>query len=419
MCSFKNLLFVFIAFSIFTSCEDSLSTEVIDEQVEIKTRSQLTTSFAPQVVGDRLKFEDYRHFKNYINDMTRIHDDNTEDFAAIIQDIVTFPKNLFAAFDAQVFSDPSNRFIPAVSDEVLMSLLNLDYEVQIDETLLTFITNDQIIASEAANTATKNQLRAIAKGVVLSTHLLPEHTFAHERNELQDIVARSWCGCKVTVEQIDCNTVQVEGSCRNIIWGDADGTARYEIVDQFNNVISSVNNIDVNGNFEFTIDITNLPTASFIFVDVDSNCAFDGAASVVLTPGSTCDKNYRSTIWDWSQSGDRAISFQTKYDNNFWGDYVQAKIYSYRRRSGRWIRDRAELTVSVEADVRGFSCFVLKSESETKDCNNCSVKKAREYIGVANDNFHFCTDDIIGTFEKIEAGITINETNTVAFECCN
>lgn len=281
------------------------------------------------------------------------------------------------------------------------------------------MNDKQIFMSDASDVKVRKSIQDVRNGEFIALKDVPNGVTWASDDDIESLIFGS-CKCNIKIEKIDCNTIRVFGSCKDLLWGNGEGTVTITLTQ--NGSIPSTKTHRVDGNFEFVFDISEFSTTVFFDVEADPDCALgkDANAFLGVEPNeAVCDSEERKTIWDWKEDdGVQAISFQTRYHKNFWAGYEQAHVFSYWFNGTEWINNESKLSATIDATRKSLNCIVQNNESETKTCDHCKDINA----SVNSLYYWHCDGDVIGTFNKelnwFGSTWNINAIQSVDFDCC-
>lgn len=395
------------------SCTDK--NEIAD--VRIVKNEQPITPRSPSTVSDRVYFDDYADFIDYYEDLDYILMTNNGDYFDSIVDLTTPVTTLndLVASTAGYYGE--------VSDPSIRAIVNPYNEFQIDDILVTFINDDQLLLSDASNGTLKTAIRGITKGVKLDISNIPTGAQWATPDDLEESVLKFWCGCKIRIEVYNCDSIRVFGSCNG--WFGSAGGGEVTITLGFDNAPDvEFLNEEVSNNFEFFVNISQFHgQPGFILAEANSNC--DNASPVETSFNFDpeefvlCDDDERTERATFtSANASERIKTLVYYKKSFGVTKTHnAEIWSESSSNSgvSWNPSKADMTVGVEANQKDFDCALIDSKDDEKS------GKAKHLIvrvnWLASNMFH-CTGDLIGYFHKERNNITIDEDLPVRFQCC-
>jgi hypothetical protein len=428
----KIVVFIFL-FGIITSglyfysCnKDSIIVEsTFEKNIPIEVRKTWNLDF-PSLNGDRLMFDDVQHFEDYFEDLTEIYE---QDLSGFIDTILNNDRIdcVFEKLYSDEYTSTSGSYEPFLSDPVMMTIVNQYYEFQIDDVLVTYMNDEEIIICDATDSSTRDTIRNLTKGSRIDVEDIPTLAYWGEDDNLQALVGK-WCGCEVYVEVIDCDNVRIFGSCKNTVWGDGEGDLDIWITTSSSwpeGTFQPTYSYEVDGSFEFIIDMSYAQSIKWIHVKADPNCIFGQNVYVSFEFDPTddqCDFNEANTGYLYKTSGNEQIKFKVSYYKNFWSSYEETQLFSrtWDSNENEYVRTNANLTATIDASRRGPACGVVETEDETDNCSSCSYESVRVNSGIfgAKRWLYHCDDDVEGSVRKVRNNITIIDSETLDFDCC-
>ncbi len=403
--------------------QSELTEQVISQRVHVNLDH-------PVVLNGAYSFRDSTHFVTYLNDLQNLYDTDYEQFTYEVSQDLDNPDSrdislitVFQRMSNDEFIDPNDRYMTYLVDPIITSIVNLDHELIVDGNLFTYVNNTQIFLSDPSNTTTRDAIRNLRNNSTqmarekFSSSDVPDGVTWAEDDDIKSLILGS-CGCTIKIEKVDCNTVRIFGSCKDLLWGDGDGEITISFFEN-GSPFTKTQKHTISGNFEFFFDISSFGSDVIFDVSANPDCLFGKTAHdfLAVSPNTAiCDSEDRFEDWGWKQdNGSQAISFRTSYSKNFWAGYEQAHLFSYWFNGSVWKNVKARrLTVSIDATRKTLGCSVLNNEFETKTCTNCKSKKA-SVNGL--HNWH-CDGDVVGTFRRNMSSWTITATQSVDFDCC-
>lgn len=420
--------YVIIFGALITSCakEDNFSLAKSDALVNKRT-SGLNH---PVLVGDVYVFYDSAHFVNYYSELNNLYD---SDFDSFDNEMLTFPSivTVYSKLANDSFVNPANRYQPFLSDPIMASFINEHFEFAIDDVLVTYMNNEQILISDINDSNLRNEIRNMAKGGVITKNSIPVGAYLGVDTEIQAFI-RKPCTCQISIQQISCNEIKIAGNCKNLVWGSGEGVVTIYVMSQQGQPTSmqlptSINNVD--GNFEFVIDMNTYLSSGpwYIYVSANPNCVLGNTVWVNYTyeeAGAVCDFGEKDTGWLWSQdNGSQGMSYRTSYYKNFWSSYEEAKMYSKWLNDNQWKPNHGNLRVEIDVHRKNNECDEFEQENEVKTCH-CKDLRARVNTGIFGGGrfVHHCDGDVTGIYKKTMnwQGMiwSINAVGDIDFECC-
>lgn len=311
-----------------------------------------------------------------------------------------------------------------VSDPILRAMVNGYNEFQVDDVLVTIINDDQWLLSDVSNGTLKSSIRAITKGSPLAIGNVPSGAQWADPDDFEDSLFKFWCGCRIRIEPFDCETFRVYGSCQGFFGSNGGGTVTVLLTIDGGSGTLIVDE-QVSNNFEFFVDISDFNNQEgSLFADADSRCDteiepdedfynFDPALF------AECDLENRGMeeiVVNANQS-ERMI-VKTYFKRLDWTDTHNAEIFSETSsdQGTTWQKSKGALTLRVDAnrlDIK--NCDFLDDKFDPESCNSCRHRIARVTWGGLCSH---CDGDLVGTFQKVKSGVTLNRTQNVDFVCC-
>lgn len=144
MKNFKYVIIILFASSlIITSC--SKVDEMEDNQEMTSTRSNEVINLDhPISNNDVYMFRDKNHFLTYFKEMQNLYDIDYEQFrfesSQNLDNLNSRESNIVTVYQRMSndkFENPKDRYVSDISDPIIQSIANLDYEIQVGEALLS------------------------------------------------------------------------------------------------------------------------------------------------------------------------------------------------------------------------------------------------------------------------------------------
>ncbi len=392
-----------------------------DEAIPDKSINKQEVPILPRSassVADRIYFNDFEEFEDYYLGLDTLLTFDTDIFDSIVlADSPVETINSLYQNDAEYES--------FLADPIMEAILNANFEFQIDDVIITYINNSQILASDASNSTLKTAIRAITKGETLDLGDIPNGAYWDRPDQIERAL-RIGCRCDITIERFtDWENVRVWGSCKNLVGADGDGLVTGDFDANGSAPPIEVLNEEISGNFDFLIDITSVAmyqnTGLFDGTVVpECQLAVPKYDEYFFDPAefATCDAEHRG-FNETITSGNERIKIRTSFYISGWPlgmSQHAADITSQTWNGSKWVNSKANLRVEVEANRRNLGCDFVDFKEDTENCNNCKSKVTR--VGWAGATFH-CNDDLIGKYRKIKSGITIEHEHSVVFMCCD
>lgn len=388
--------------------------EIADVGV-IKNEQPLTPR-SPTTVSDRVYFTDYDDFVDYYGDLEYIIDTYNGDYFDSIVNLNTAVQTL-----NDVVTATPGYFGP-IADPIMRAVVNGYNEFQIDDILVTLIDDDQWLLSDVSNGTLKTSLRGLTKGSRLSMSSIPAGAQWASPNNLEDALAKFWCGCRVEIEIFDCETIRVFGSCSGWFGTSGGGLVTIEIGNT-----AIVTNAVVANNFQFFVDIAQFHGMEQI-LSVTGISGCDNADNPAFTfwnfdpeDVALCDDDTRFETFTFTDPSDaERIRIRVHYFNkNFTTKTHNAEMWSESSTNAgiTWTSTEANMTVGVDANQRDFHCGLIDSKDDEKHKN--SDRHVIVRVNWLASQMYHCDDDLIGEFLKIKNNITIDEEYSLNFQCCD
>ncbi|MEZ4907830.1 MAG: hypothetical protein R2771_09395 [Saprospiraceae bacterium] len=412
-----------IALSIIYSCnkEDALNVE----DTSLMFRIEYNIDF-PTVNGDRYVFRDFDHLTSYYHSMEEILDTNQDLFESIVDyegSLMTIQKKLIN----DSFETPESRFITFLGDPIMRSVLNENYEFEINNVLVTYMNNRDLLICDPNDGVTQSEIRNLPKGGTLDFSTIPKGAYWGDDTNSESLAP--WCGCQVHIER-HCEQIHIWGTCKNAIWGDGGGTVTLTATIQTD--IGPLNynkSWDVDGNFEFYINYPFTFSRDIVtfLVQAQGDCSNrrPDEKYLVYDPkvNNSCDSNERSIEgWYENASGTEGYTHKTSYYQNFWAYYSKAEMTSKHKVGGIWKKNRAPLHVKIEEYRNNFECKPAGNEYDIDKCKNCKSISVRVSTGFLPDSdehaVYHCDGDVIGYYDKTVNGVNLHAEGIIDFDCC-
>jgi len=382
-------------------------TEVrIDKPISMRS---LTTT------ADRVYFADYEEFEEYYMELDSILYSNTGDYFDSIVDLTTGVQTL-----NDVIAATAGTF-GTVSDPVMRAIVNTNCEFQIDDYLITIISDGQWLVSDVANNTLKNAIRGVTKGAPLAIGAIPEGALWTSPDGLGEFIKIILCGCWIKIEPVDCETIRVFGACRG--WFGSNGGGIVEAIywpDQGNS-FTVIDNEEVDNNFEFLIPISEFNNvAGGLVATADSDCETEfevGEAAFNFDPDDfgQCDKEAAALEETIGTAAERMVCRTAYIPGPVWHTHL-AQLKAETWNGSSWTRRSSNLTVEVEANRKSIACSVLESKDDDENCGSCSYKIVR--VNWTFGPIFHCDGDLVGRFTKVRGAVTLNRVQEPDFDCC-
>jgi len=167
MKNLKSILFSLVAVTAIalsmTSCEQKA---LIDEVGGIENSLSDDNVF---------KFDNVEAFMNYYDQLNMLYDEDDQEFNRVAEAIGI--NTVHKKITNDVFVNPEDRYQPFLADPIMMAISNEHFEFQIENVLMTQITNGFILASDINDKETRTQLRSMKKGSSLNINDIPAKSY--------------------------------------------------------------------------------------------------------------------------------------------------------------------------------------------------------------------------------------------------
>ena len=410
---FRNLASLLLLLLLITSCErqESIQTDTFnsDESQRIKVRSLSS-------VADRLYFADFDDFIDYYAELDSIFTQDIELFDSLV--ISNSPVQTLNELYASNLS-----YSTFLADPIMRAILNPYYEFQIDSSMVTFVNNDVILVFDANNGTAKSAIRSITKGIRLDIGDIPSGAYWAKPDDIENAI-HIGCGCNLYIRSYtDCENVRIWGRCNNFWGNDGDGEVTAEFDPNGPGAPVQVVDEDISGNFEIFINVNFLPLyqqEGIFNVTVDPECqlAQNKYASYYFDPAEFggCDESHRTASSIVTDGNERMKIETSFYVNNLHYACHKAEVRSESYNGTKWETTKANLWCSVEANQISIGCDYYDTKDDDASCNNCKGKGT--IVRWATDDIAHCDGDLIGSYRKIKSSITLQDTQSVDFDCC-
>lgn len=383
--------------------------EIADVGV-IKNEQKITPR-SPSTVSDRVYFADYDEFIDYYEDLDLILMTYNGDYFDSIVDLTTSITTL-----NDVVATTAGYYGP-VADPSVRAIVNAYSEFQVDDILVTVISDRQYLLSDVSNGTLKTTIRGLTKGTPLDISSIPAGAQWATPDELEEALLMFWCGCRVRIEVFDCTRIRVYGSCSGFFGSQGGGIVDIEINDDPFRTDQEVAN-----NFEFFIPVTQFNNMSgTISVWAESNC--DNATGIEFAyfnfdPAEfvLCDDDERTETVTFTNGTERILT-RTYYKKvGLLTKTHNAEMWSETWDGDSWDKSKGNLTVGVDANQKAWDCELLDSKDD--DENHPNARHAIVRVNWLASEMYHCTGDLVGHYNKVRNSITINEEVEVEFQCC-
>lgn len=419
--------------AIFSCSKESelISDGIASEDSSVELRSERSFDL-PTANGDHYSFRDFDHLTNYYQSLDAMYSKDDQEFNSVVSSNRRGVNTVHDKLINDEFENPKDRYQPFLTDPIMMAIVNEHFEFEVENVLITYMNNSDLLISDPNDSATKNSIRNLTKGGELDFNSIPNGAYWGEDTNVASL--KPWCGCEIKIEQISCNEVRVFGTCKNFVWGSGEGLVQIFISnsqsfpgpDPFGNPPTPNQSHNIDGGFSFTVTL-NPTQPIFVHASANPDCFVGGIKTSTLEfdpDADACDFNERNTGWLWAQdNGVQGFSHRTAYYKNFWSSYEEAKMFSKYWTGSEWKKNDQDLRVEIDAIRKNSECQQFEHENEVKTCH-CDNKRARVNSGISGEkNFvHHCDGDVTGIYKKTLnwQGITwsIDAVGEVDFECC-
>jgi len=427
---FKFLLSIICLMILIYSCtKDSIIDESISEFETTGLRGERSLD-APTVEVDRFSFRDIEHFKRFYTALNDIYTADDQLFNSTVASNLSGISTVHDKLINDEFVNPEDMYRPFLSDPVMMAFSNEHFEFQIENSLVTYMNNREILISDISDYETQSEIRNISKGSDLDLSTIPERAYLGEDSDISSFF--TWCGCNLYIRKTNCDQVKVYGNCRDAAFGSGQANVviyRTPLPNIPNDPVNQpIIDADIEGHFSFTIDIHPLTESVYVHAQVNPDCWLGNTQTRSYEFDRTeasCDPFDRNTPYLWAQdNGSQGFSHRTSTYKT-WQDitYEEAKMWSKIWDGSKWANISKDLEVTIETSRKNPLCLDFESETETKTCF-CDNKRARVNSASIHHKppIHHCDGDVTGTFKKTQSwqGDTwsIDAVGEVEFECC-
>ena len=409
------LCFILLMIATVYSCSKSDEINLVPDPENSNLPISQRTS--PATISDRVYFADYDEFKDYYLELENLLMTNNTDYFDSIVDVNTSVQTLNDVVMATVGS-----FGP-ISDPVMRSIINANNEFQIDDILVTLISDGQWLLSDVSDGTLKTTIRGITKGNPISLNSIPAGAYWVSPSDLEDGLLKFWCGCRVSIEQLNCDEIRVYGFCSGFFntQGVGDLTVTFAPgTILFPGTPTTIHTEENVSNFDVIINISTFNLQEgLVHASADSPCWFENSPATAdywFHPDDfmNCDGKERSVKETITSSDDNErMIIQTSFNKGI-SDNHNAEIICETKINGEWKRRKADLTVSVFANRKDFDCeFLADNDDEESGFWRHRVVRVAWYA-----NCWHCDGDLVGRFEKVKGGFTLTATQDIDFHCC-
>lgn len=424
---FSIIILAIIGFTVFSCTKDIGADQknYVKNDI-IRLRNNYYIEFPP-VKEDRYVFRDFDHLTEFYNALSTLYEENV----SVLDSIVSRNENIESIYSKVLidsFSNPLNSFQPFMTDPIMRIILNQNYEFEIENVLVTYMNNSELLICDPNDRETQMEIRNLEKGGKLDFSKIPSRAYWGE--DTNETSLKPFCACKINIEKIKCDSYRIYGTCGNFAFGAGGGIVNMWMDNSPGFPPTGTKpkkTWEVEGNFDFTFKYTS-PIALYIHVSADPNCIFNNVNEKTLyfDPNEgTCDFNEYDTGWKFKTDNSvQGMKYRVSYYRNFWSSYSEAEMYSVYLNGSTWKENKKKLFVGIDENRRTNNCELTSTDDDTDDCSNCSHIKVRvNSIGEPDWRLYHCDGDVIGKFRKI---VEFNGTNwliedslPIDFDCCN
>ncbi len=417
------------------SCEKEIAPIDKENKNDALSETRALLEIQPPQIQDGLAvFQDSLHFFSFYEVLDELYDENQEAFLAYMLENLAF-ENVYHLLEADtVLTSLEDKYSPIVRDEVMEHVVNSDYEFQVGDALVTYISYEQILVSDINDVSTRTEIQNLTKdGTFIPLEAIPDSAFWGPTHEISSFF-KKWCGCDINIDQIDCSTARIWGNCGNLFGGNGRGRIQFrdsplgygyspwpphDDIHPFHNFTSE----RVRGNFSYIINFSEDRT---IQAHVRSSCSNNWyAVEKDVSKSNICDNRLLGSGHMWIQytSLGRAFSMRIDHTFNWRGHRIRQRNDHYLQISGNdWRRSRIDFMYSeLEVDVKNRFCAHHKWYTADHSCTNCRSLDRRIRFTESSRDTRFCDGDIRGR-------VGGNDGNTVlwgvtelleGYECCD
>ncbi|MBX2929699.1 MAG: PKD domain-containing protein [Saprospiraceae bacterium] len=303
----------------------------------------------------------------------------------------------------EIMAAMENDFI---NDDLIKSLLNIHYELGIEEDIYVFFSQNQVYKIIDGDQETVDAFRSLAKGTDevpfpafnSTVEMEPNDVFYLLKNSPSPNDTLEWRACPVDFRgfvdrgDLGCNSfsIMVRGNLFCTTFGNSPSpcnSIQYRIDFGDGNFI-------ITGFNQHQIDVPHTYTQPGVYTVTvrvtapDGDCDEDEEPEVANFPFTftvgmgDCDNRERDTS-GWENGSFRAISSKVWCNNNLFGSYAGAYTHSWRWNNSRarWVRWDSNISATINATFRGDFCALREQKQETDSCNSCRQKRAVVSLG--------------------------------------
>jgi len=301
-----------------------------------------------------------------------------------------------------------------------MSILSENYEFRICSTNIIAFNND-LFLYESGDAELEFELHRLVHAGKLSFLTVPEGVQILKQSNAKEFRKVNFCSpvppvgstgpcdCFINFTTISCTVVNVDAVCTI---PSTNLPAHIVTTGACTNLNGTLTSGFINQNFTLCSDELEVTISGF-----PSVCP-DDIVTDTWGPQIVCDNGDKHPDWDWLESGDVALSYQTSYGTTLFAAKEKAHAFSLKRIDGEWeYRDVDELSATIIANRLGEDdCEFKANESETDDCDNC---KERVATVKGNQKTAHCPGDVFGSYHLKEGNTVITDWNhQIEFDCC-
>ena len=197
----KLSFFIFISTFLIFSCSNDDENSV-ENETKPELRSTNVTDH-PTVTNGIYTFRDLDHYLQYCQDLEQLKQSDYRLFAETSSEnldnhstrdpsVIT----VFQRLSNDEFENPQDRYMPFLTDPVIMSFANLNFEYRIGDLLITHINNEQFFTSDITDNNLTQQIRNFTKGGKINVDDVPNGAVLG--TNITTIHTRS-CKCEVSI----------------------------------------------------------------------------------------------------------------------------------------------------------------------------------------------------------------------------
>lgn len=196
--TFFSLMAVMALSLLMISCEQE-SLSIIEDEIDGIRPAEVYTPEAtpenenavvnldmPDASENMLKFRDIEHFVDFYQQLNMLYDENDQIFNRIVQGFGI--SSVHEKLSNDEFTNPAEGYQPFLTDPVIMAISNEDFEFQIEDVLMTSISNDFILTSDINDSRTREAIQQMSKGEEIDVNLIPEKAFPVSDNDVDNLL---------------------------------------------------------------------------------------------------------------------------------------------------------------------------------------------------------------------------------------